>query len=213
MEPPSLRSFRHRRRLFRANAILCRSGFSRDLAPSRTRGLRLPELFTATLVSSRTESSGLKPLLQRPFCVGAASAATLASSRTRGLGLPERLHCDPCVIEGGGSGRKPLLQRPFYVGAASAATSAATLRHREPGAWGCRSSSLRPLCHRRRRFGAKAPPTKAVLCRSGFSRDPCVIANQGLEVAGASSLRPLCPLFHRLGFGCSGAMRACRPQW
>jgi hypothetical protein len=75
--------------------------------------------------------------------VGAASAATPASSRTRGSGLPKQVHCDPYAIEDEGSGRKPLLQKPSFC---RSGFSRDPLRHREPGARGCRSSLHRDPC-------------------------------------------------------------------
>jgi hypothetical protein len=120
-----------------------RSGFSRDPCVIENQELGVAgTAFTATPAPSKAESSGRKPLLQKPIFVGAALAAILASSGTRGWELSERLSPRP-------------------------------LRHREPGSRGCRSNPHRDPCAiEGGKFGAKAPPTEAHFCRSGFSRDP-----------------------------------------
>jgi hypothetical protein len=105
--------------------------------------------------------SGRKPLLQRPSFCRSGFSRDLCVIENQGFGVYRSgFHCDPCVIEGGGSGRKPLLQKPSFC---RSGFSRDPLRHREPG---FRSLSerlpLRPLRHRRRRFGAKAPPTETV---------------------------------------------------
>ena len=139
----------------------------------------------------RPESSGLKPLLQKPIFVGAASAATFAPSRTRSSGLPEQLpsrilrHRRP-----ESSGLKPLLQKPIFVGAAFAATFASS-KTRSSGL--PEQPSLQPLRHRRQRFGAKAPPTKTDFRRSGFRRDPLRHREpgvRGFEAAFTANLAP-----------------------
>jgi hypothetical protein len=130
------------------------------------------------------EGSGRKPLLQKPsFCrsgfsrdlcaienqgfrvTEAASTATLASSKAEVRG------------------ESPSYRNHLFVGAASAATFASS---RTRGSGLPKRLPLRPLRHRRRRFGAKAPPTETIFCRSGFSRDLCAIENQGFRVTEAA---------------------------
>jgi hypothetical protein len=51
-----------------------------------------------------------------------------------------------------------------------------------------------PFCHRGRKVrGESSPPQKPSFRRSGFRRDPCVIENRGLGVAGAIFTATLAP--------------------
>ena len=80
------------------------------------------------------------------------------------------------------------------------------MHHREPEVGSYRSGFH---CDSRAieggKFGAKAPPTEAHFCRSGFSRDPCVIENQRLGVIGAALAATLCVIENR-GLGVAGAL-------
>jgi hypothetical protein len=134
------------------------------------------------------------------------------------MDVPERLPPRPLRYRGRGFGAKAPLRKPKFI---SAFLPQAWLPPRPFASSRTRGSRLpgplpsRPLCHRRRVFGAKAPPTEAHFCRSGFSRDllrhrepgvrgcrgssrrdPCVIED------GCSGLKPLLqkPSFCRSGF-------------
>jgi hypothetical protein len=124
------------------------------------------------------------------------------------MDVPERLPPRPLRYRGRGFGAKAPLRKPKFI---SAFLPQAWLPPRPFASSRTRGSRLpgplpsRPLCHRRRVFGAKAPPTEAHFCRSGFSRDllrhrepgvrgcrgssrrdPCVIENHGFRIAGAA---------------------------
>jgi hypothetical protein len=116
----------------------------------------------------------------RRFGTKVASAATHKAGRNSFR--PASCH----QIEDGRSGRKPLLPKRVFVGAASAATPCVIEKQ---GSGLPESPSPRPSCHRRRMFGAKAPPTEARFCRSGFRRDLRVIENRrfGSKDRGAFS--------------------------
>jgi len=87
-------------------------------------------------------------------------------------------------------GESPSSRSPLFVGAALAATSASS-RTRDSGL--PEQPSPRPFCHRSGKFGAKAPPTEAHFCRSGFRRDLSVTENHGLGIAGAAFIATLAP--------------------
>jgi hypothetical protein len=96
--------------------LLVGAALAATFASSRTWGSEfIGAGFTATPASSRAESSGRKPLLQKPsFCRSGFSRDPCVIENL-GFGVYRSgFHCDPCVIEGGGSGRKPLLQKPSF---------------------------------------------------------------------------------------------------
>jgi hypothetical protein len=100
------------------------------------------------------------------------------------MDVPERLPPRPLRYRGRGFGAKaPSVSRnSFRPSYRRRGFRRDPLRHREPGARGCRSSLHRdPLPHRRRVFGAKAPPTETDFRRSGFRRDLRVIENPGVR--------------------------------
>ena len=149
--------------------VFGRSGFSRDLASSKTKVQGCRDSLHQDPLRPRRQGSGLKPLLQkssfgrsgfrRDHCViesqgfgvvRVVSVVTLASSKAEG------------------SGRKILLQKPSFVGAAFAATLASSKTEVQ----GCRDGLHQdPLRPRRQGSGLKPLLQKSSFCRSGFRRD------------------------------------------
>jgi hypothetical protein len=143
------------------NRLFVGAALAATLASSRTRGSEfIGAAFTATPASSKAEVRGESPSYRDRLFVGAALAATLCVIENQGFGVYRSgFHCDPCAIEGGGSGRKPLLQKPSFCRSGFSRDLCVI----ENQGFGLpKRLSLRPLRHRRRRFGAKAPPTETV---------------------------------------------------
>jgi hypothetical protein len=168
------------------------------LMPSKTEALGESLSCSHDLRAIEDGKFGAKaPPTKKPPFVGAASAATPASSKTEVRG--ESPSCQRLRLS------ERLSPRPIVAMEKSRPRMRDKRRLRRPHSWmgfvdgspHCRSSlserpSPRSLRHRRREVRGESPSCgKINRCRSGFSRDPCVIENRRLGVAGAASAATL----------------------
>jgi hypothetical protein len=176
------------------NRLFVGAALAATLCVIENRGLGVAEaIFTATLAPSKAESSGRKPLLQKPSFRRSGFRRDPCVIENRGLGVAEAIFTAtlaPSKAES--SGRKPFLQKPSFR---RSGFSRDPLRHRGPEVRVCRGGFRRdPFAIEDGKFGAKAPLYKnRLFVGAALAATLCVIENRRFGLVGVASVATLAP--------------------